>query len=285
MVVGVLIGDHFSKARSSKGQPDLALNKPEPAATTPDAVPVPPFPSDRSNPSQGPQPNPTGQDHPLDPPGLVMGTRDQRAGDPPIPGFQPTDRFSPPPAVGPDTTRSPLIPGPEGINPPVSPTSPVKPTLPLSKGTEKMHPVQENETLFAIAKRYYGDSGLWKRLAEYNKNRVRSDGSVREGVTLRIPPKDVLLGQATLAPEALGGGSGDSAKGQPVPLPGTDNGTATRPGAPRTYTVKKGDSLGVISQVTLGTSRRWREILSLNSDQLSDENALQVGMVLKIPAK
>ncbi len=51
----------------------------------------------------------------------------------------------------------------------------------------------------------------------------------------------------------------------------------------RTYTVKPGDVLGTIAQHQLGTSRRWKEIVALNGDLLSDPRDLQVGMVLQLP--
>ena len=51
-----------------------------------------------------------------------------------------------------------------------------------------------------------------------------------------------------------------------------------------TYTVEPGDTLGQISQRLLGTVRRMDEILKLNADQISDADEIRVGMTLKIPA-
>ncbi|MBL8990184.1 MAG: LysM peptidoglycan-binding domain-containing protein [Phycisphaerae bacterium] len=298
MVVGVLVGDHFSRARTGKAQPDLALNRPDPSAGTPDQPPVPELPPERTvaqRPPAGPEAGPGAPpSRGNEPPGLVMGSRDTAGGE--VPGFKPAESPFSPPAAKEDTTPSPF---PPAGGQPLQPTGPGSPTvvappvtppagagLPISKGVEKMHPVKENETLFSIAKKYYGDSGLWQKLAEYNKGRVRANGAVREGVTIRIPPKDVLLGQATLASTGFSGGPaptgpqaappGESPKPQPPAAGG---------GAARTYTVKKGDTLGTISQSQLGTSRRWQEIMSLNRDQIDDESSLKVGMVLKLPAR
>ena len=50
------------------------------------------------------------------------------------------------------------------------------------------------------------------------------------------------------------------------------------------YEVKSGDTLSEIAQRELGTSRRWKELLTLNADQLDDAADLRVGMRLKLPA-
>jgi hypothetical protein len=52
--------------------------------------------------------------------------------------------------------------------------------------------------------------------------------------------------------------------------------------APRTYTVKSGDSLWVIAARLLGNGARWGEIATLNN--IRDPRTLRVGTVLRIPA-
>lgn len=51
----------------------------------------------------------------------------------------------------------------------------------------------------------------------------------------------------------------------------------------RTYTVKPGDSLSSIAQRLYGDPDRWTEILEANRDTLTNPDALESGMVLKIP--
>jgi hypothetical protein len=50
------------------------------------------------------------------------------------------------------------------------------------------------------------------------------------------------------------------------------------------YTVVEGDSLWNISLATYGKGSFWGEIFKVNRDQMSDENDIQVGMVLRLPA-
>lgn len=51
-------------------------------------------------------------------------------------------------------------------------------------------------------------------------------------------------------------------------------------GGARTYTVKSGDTLGSIAQRELGSTKRWKEIESLNGVR---SERLSIGMVLKLP--
>jgi nucleoid-associated protein YgaU len=54
--------------------------------------------------------------------------------------------------------------------------------------------------------------------------------------------------------------------------------------APRTYTVKAGDTLSRIAKEHLGDANAYMRIFELNRDQLSDPNKIKPGQVLKLPA-
>jgi tetratricopeptide (TPR) repeat protein len=63
---------------------------------------------------------------------------------------------------------------------------------------------------------------------------------------------------------------------------------ASPPAAPagpaaRRYTVVKGDTLFSLAQRFYNNRSKWRDIFDANRDQLPDQNALRIGMVLKIP--
>lgn len=130
---------------------------------------------------------------------------------------------------------------------------------------DRWHPVVKNETLFEISKRYYGSGHLWPKLRDYNSSRVGRDGSVRQGVMLRIPPKHVLLGEP--APKV---------HHQPKPR-------ATK--VARTYTVKKGDTLGEIAQRLMGSVKRMPDLIAANRGLIDDQDDIVVGMVLKVPGR
>lgn len=134
------------------------------------------------------------------------------------------------------------------------------------------HHVQANESLYKIADRYYGDGNQWRRIAEANPGRVGENGSVREGVTLRI------LDPRTVATP------GQSASRSPVRRAQADPSATRASTGPLTYTVKSGDTLGEISQELLGTVRRQHELIALNRDVLKDPDNLLAGTVLKLPS-
>ena len=121
--------------------------------------------------------------------------------------------------------------------------------------------VHKGDTLSKIAAKTLGSSGKWKELADLNRDRVGADGSVREGVTLRLP-------------------AGASTPKAPATQPKTDKPTTV---SPRTYAVKSGDTLSQIAQRELGTIKRTAEILKLNN--IDDADEIYAGLVLKLPAR
>ena len=54
--------------------------------------------------------------------------------------------------------------------------------------------------------------------------------------------------------------------------------------APRTYTVKAGDTLSKIAKEMLGNANAYMAIFNANKDQLADPDKIKPGQVLKIPA-
>lgn len=63
---------------------------------------------------------------------------------------------------------------------------------------------------------------------------------------------------------------------------GTQSATATAV-APKTYTVKSGDTLSKIAKEHLGNAADYMKIFELNRDQLSDPNKINPGQVLRLP--
>lgn len=58
---------------------------------------------------------------------------------------------------------------------------------------------------------------------------------------------------------------------------------ATASSAPRTYTVKPGDSLSKISREFYGDANKYMKIFEANKDKLTDPNKVNVGTELLIP--
>jgi nucleoid-associated protein YgaU len=156
----------------------------------------------------------------------------------------------------------------------------------FSTGAVTRHTVREGDSVFRIAATHYGDGNLWPRLREFNRGKIGSEGEIRGGVVLELPPKDVLLGTAVMPPPGF-----VPQRGQPVatpPAPSKADSPQKRGddgAAPRIYVVKKGDELGTVAKEILGSARRWPEIAALNRDVLPDPDQLQAGMKLRIPAR
>lgn len=310
VVVGVLVGEHFSKGRNDRpATTELGLSSSaapsnpsmpgtvfegDPYATTLTQQPVKPVVL-TMDPAASPEVVPVSK-----PVVLAGGPREDQA-DSNASGVIRPNRDTFVPAAGTAGSAIPTVAGgqtreTDSFVPETRPVETV-PSLPISAGVEKLHPVKRGETVASLAEKYYGDKGYSKQLSEYNQKRLSPNGSVREGVTLRIPPRDVLLGKAMLASGSYGKTDFDPAIVKPVVTKPEAN---TKPVKPETkvtskpepkpeaaktttYIVKKGDTLGHISQATLGTSKRWQEILKANKG-LSEDN-LRVGMKLNIPAK
>ncbi|CAN5749199.1 hypothetical protein BH11PLA1_BH11PLA1_07650 [soil metagenome] len=324
LVVGVLVGDHFSKANATAPGTEVATTPRDAlGVTNPEAVVIAP-PAGNAleataplNPSPDltqPAGRPTMRISMTDPSAAFGGgVNPNGAG---APGLQ--GSAIPPARSGSATAipaGGPIVYAPgvsvlnvPSISPPPDPSGPAgtniaatNPTadgggLPLSTGSVTAHPVKRGETMYALAKTYYNDGSLAKKLAEYNTGKLGANMSLREGVTLRIPPKDVLLGRARLSDGAMvAPGSGSvaaaalgaarDAVSKPENTPANDAATAGAAGGPREYVVQKGDTLGLIAQKQLGSKKRLDEIVKLNRSVMDDQDSLKIGMKLRIPTK
>lgn len=149
---------------------------------------------------------------------------------------------------------------------------PIGRTVPLEPVVVTHH-VVGGESLYKIAEKYFGDGNRWRQIARDNPGRVGENGSVREGVALRILNPSVGVAQANAGVKPAPTSSPAPTRVAPSPKP--SNGP--------TYTVRAGDTLGEISQRLLGTVRRQHELIALNRDVLNDPDHLRAGMVLRLP--
>lgn len=169
-----------------------------------------------------------------------------------------------------------------------------KPTaLPIGPN-DKVHVIAENESLYAIAKKYYGSGNLWRELAAANAGRVSESGSARVGTKIVIPSKDVLLGKATpdkaAKPQLVKADPKSTTKevAKPSDKPSDKVAEKATPKAAevaktRDYVVKPGDSLGRIAARELGSSKKAGVIAALN--KMDPDDDLLAGATLKLPAK
>ncbi len=200
-----------------------------------------------------------------------------------------------------DSTEIVLNPGQTGAKASATPAA-----APLPG--EKTYVVVDGDNFTKVAKKLYGDGGLWKKLADANSDRVKGD-ALRVGMKLRAPAVETLTGK--VAPTSLASKPATA----PEKTASADKGVAEKAGtkgaeknakkgekpsdraaekskAKKTessdikyasYTVKKGDTLGTIAQRTLGSSARADELVKVNASVLEDETNIPVGAVIKVP--
>lgn len=135
-----------------------------------------------------------------------------------------------------------------------------------------IHYVQNGETLYAIALRYYNNGELWHIISQANPSTVRSDNTVNLGARLIIPNKALLPDLLQRNPQA----ATVLAPAAPV--------ASIVSSSPRTVVVKPGDTLSGLASEHMGTSRKWKELLDANKDKMDSPQDLRVGMTINIPS-
>lgn len=172
-------------------------------------------------------------------------------------------------------------------------TKPV--SKPEVKEEDRTHTIVSGDSLYAIAKRYYGDGEAWRELAKYNGDRVGKNGTLRPGVKIKLPAAEKLgIKSAKAMPEVKPEVKADpKGENKPSTKPETKKqDSSSKPSETRladgkpassgkTYTVKKGDTLSEIAMSQLGTMKRANEIVKLNN--LKDAGDIRIGMTLKMP--
>jgi len=133
---------------------------------------------------------------------------------------------------------------------------------------DRVHHVQDGETLFVIARKYYGNGEYYMSIYEANRDKMTSPNNIRAGVRLVIPNRAGTVTQGTPAP---GSGSRDDRAAQPRRQF-------------TTYTVQRGDTMSVLAQKFYGTTRALPKLLELNHEKIADPDWVPVGTVLKVPA-
>jgi nucleoid-associated protein YgaU len=136
------------------------------------------------------------------------------------------------------------------------------PRRPGPAGAGREHVVRKGETLWSIAKHYYGNGAHADRIKAANRETLGKSRHLRIGTRLWIPGAP-----ATAAPE---------------PVRETRRDPAPR-GGPRTYRVRRGDTLWRIAERELGDGMKWKPLYEANRDLLVKPSDLKVGLVIRLP--
>ncbi len=176
---------------------------------------------------------------------------------------------------------------------------------PATIAGSKAYVVVAGDNLPAIAKKVYGPEegnrlANIDRIFQANLTVLKSPAEVKVGQKLVIPPPLSPLSKPTTTLTT-------AAKTTTTPAPNPNKPSdvlseklfekvkvlgerapaAVPPPTPadRWYTVQDGDSLWKIAAAQLGAGSRWDEIHKLNAEILTSQDALKLGMKLRLPAK
>ena len=119
-----------------------------------------------------------------------------------------------------------------------------------------IHRVRSGDSLFLLARQYYGQEQYWKEIVAQNRRAINAQRQIRVGQLLYLPLSPLTKGEQVYR----------------------------RPGRlPDYYIVAPGDTLSGIAELFLGNKESWKNINRVNSDRLAQPQDLAVGMVLIIP--
>ncbi len=144
-------------------------------------------------------------------------------------------------------------------------------TPPADLGDATPYTVKDRDTLYGLCKQFYGDGSLYEKLQRFNGDAVPSNGRIRTGMTLWIPARHALDGRGNSNPPR-------TPTQPPTERPAKNIKTVN-------YTIKENDRLWDIAKDHLGKGHRYKEIVELNRDIITNEDVLPVGKTIRIPAQ
>ena len=117
----------------------------------------------------------------------VMGCEQQRKEDE-LPQIDPAELEASAPPLEPMPART-VGSGTPAVEVETPGTTPPATTARPATGTAQTYTMKQGDTLYSLARRFYGDGKLWTRIADANKDTVRDITAIPVGTVLTIPPK------------------------------------------------------------------------------------------------
>ncbi len=141
------------------------------------------------------------------------------------------------------------------------------------------HKVGGKDSLYSLAKRYYGDSAKWSKILNANTEVIYDRNSLPRGEELIIPDVRVLDERDPNKPAPV---TSFPTKKAPA-VAAVSEKSATSGGNEKRHIVKEGDSLFKIAKKYYGSVKDWELIADANQDVIGDNNTVYVGRELIIP--
>ena len=134
-------------------------------------------------------------------------------------------------------------------------TEPEKKVTPVIKRT---HIIQKGDSLWKLAKKYYGDGTKWQIIHEANKAVIPNPTLLPVGLEIIIP-------ELVVAPEEKAEGPSLESLGK------------------RTYVIKRGDLLWNLAVKFYGDGTKWQIIYEANKNIIPNPTRIPVGKKIVIP--
>ena len=145
-----------------------------------------------------------------------------------------------PPAPATEASAAPVAAAPVAAAP-----EPAASSAPVS-GEMTPYKVKRGDTLMKIAFHKYGDLYRWKEILNANRGKIKGPGDLAPGITLQLPGSDMVTIE--------------------------QNGER--------YLIKKGDTLGIISNDVYGTKAKWKKLWENNRQLIKNPNKIYAGFNL-----
>jgi nucleoid-associated protein YgaU len=168
-----------------------------------------------------------------------------------------------------------------GIREPQHPAHMSSLSNPPAPREDGKYEVQPNDSYWTISERLYGSNAYFKALTAHNRDKGKSEETLRPGDLILAPPVAQL---EQLYPDLCPKPNHRDAQQSQSRAVTVSTGHQYRGG--RTYTVAEGDTLFNIARYELGKASRWVEIYQLNQRVLGkDFNYLTPGIQLTLPER
>lgn len=134
--------------------------------------------------------------------------------------------------------------------------------------------VGKGDTLRKIARARLGDEKRWVEIVAVNPG--VKENSLKIGQTLKLPPKNKPAAAAnpvadTPKPEVAKAANAKAAAPK------------SKPAAPRTHTVAKGETLSAIARRYYNDALAWKKIYNANKGKMKSATDVREGLVLSLP--
>lgn len=134
----------------------------------------------------------------------------------------------------------------------------------MPQGLPTTYVVQKGDSSWKVAKAFYGSGYNYVDIEKANS--LKHNQHLEIGMKLSIPKTEVIgVKKAVKTPESVALGKENS--------------------MPETYTVQKGDHLWKIAVKFYGDGYKWTEIYKLNLTSIKNPGIIEIGLVLKLPAR